>query len=266
MNKRIVTVTSVLLLVALPVYAVFGVGDVVFDPTSYGEAVLMMEQLIKSYEQLQAQFKLQSFLSQALPVAMGARYSTPATRLQQMSVPYDRFGNLAGWTQQLNQAGSAASAYNGATVPLQAYGASVSQLPGEEQQKLASQYASLEFADGANISTMQAIGQLQANATIAEQAITSLEADSFSSDPSMNTEIGVLNKISAAMVAQIRSSRDSNALLLQTLEQQLADSKRRRDAEVGEVNAQIMRMERGAAAKARYTSTVTSTLKSFRWQ
>jgi hypothetical protein len=266
MNKRIVIATIALLLIALPLHAVFGVGDVVFDPTSYAEAVLMVEQLVKSYEQLQAQFNLQSFLSQALPVAMGARYRTPGTSLQQMSVPYDRFGNLAGWTQQLNQAGAAANAYNGATVPLQAYGANVSQLPAEEQQKLASQYASLEFADGANISTIQAIGQLRANATVADQAITSLETDSFSSDPSMNTEIGVLNKISAAMIAQIRSSRDSNALLLQTLEQQLADSKRRRDAEVGEINAQIVRMEQGAAAKARYTSTVTSTLKSFRWQ
>ena len=66
----------------------------------------MMEQLVKSYEQLQAQFNLQSFLSQTLPVAMGSRYSTPGTSLQQMSVPYDRFGNLAGWTQQLNQAGA----------------------------------------------------------------------------------------------------------------------------------------------------------------
>jgi len=82
----------------------------------------------------------------------------------------------------------------------------------------------------------------------------------------MNTEIGVLNKINAATIAQIRSSRDANQLLLQTLEQQLADSKRRRDAEAAEMNAQIGRMEQGATVKAQYTSTITDTLSSFRWQ
>jgi len=92
------------------------------------------------------------------------------------------------------------------------------------------------------------------------------EADSLSTDPGMNTEIGVLNKINAAAVAQIRSSRDANQLLLQALEQQLADSKRRRDAEVAEMNAQIGRMEQGAAVKAQYTSTITNTLVGFRWQ
>jgi hypothetical protein len=46
----------------------------------------------------------------------------------------------------------------------------------------------------------------------------------------------------------------------------LADSKRRRDAEVGEMNAQIGRMQQGAAVKAEYTSTITDTLRAFRWQ
>ena len=62
----------------MPLHAVFGVGDVVFDPTSYANAVLMFQQLVKSYEQVQSQFNLQSFLSQVVPVDMGSRYRTPA--------------------------------------------------------------------------------------------------------------------------------------------------------------------------------------------
>jgi hypothetical protein len=266
MKKRIAVTTIAVLLVAVPLHAVFGIGDIVFDPTSYANAVLMMGQLVRSYEQLQAQFNLQSFLSQVVPVAMGSRYRTPAAAAQPLSVPSDQFGNLGAWVQQLNQGGPARSAYNSATIPLNAYGPSVGQWPSDEQQKIASQYASLEFADGANIGTMQTIGQLRANASAADQAIAALEADSLSTDPGMNTEIGVLNKINAAAVAQIRSSRDANQLLLQALEQQLADSKRRRDAEVAEMNAQIGRMEQGAAVKAQYTSTITNTLVGFRWQ
>jgi hypothetical protein len=82
----------------------------------------------------------------------------------------------------------------------------------------------------------------------------------------MNSEVAVLNKINAATVANIRTGRDTNRVLLSTLEQQLADSKRRRDAEVSEINAQIARLEQGAAAKAQYTSTVTETLRGFRWR
>jgi hypothetical protein len=266
MKKRIAVTTVAMLLLAVPLHAVFGIGDVVFDPTSYANAVLMMGQLVRSYQQLQSQFNLQSFLSQVVPVDMGSRYLTPSAGVQPLSVPNDQFGNLGPWVQQLNQGGSAGSAYNSATIPLNAYGPNVGQWPSDEQQKLASQYASLELADGTNIGTMEAIGQLRANANAANQAIAALEADSLSSDPAMNTEIGVLNKINAATIAQIRTSHDANQLLLQTLEQQLADSKRRRDAEVGEVNAQIGRMEQGATVKAQYTSTITDTLSSFRWQ
>ena len=186
--------------------------------------------------------------------------------MQPLGVPSDQFGNIGPWVQQLNQGGSAGSAYNSATIPLQTYGPNVAQWPSDEQQKLASQYASLEFTDSTNIDTMGMIGQLRANANAADQAIAALEADSLSSDPTMNTEIGVLNKINAATIAQIRSSRDANQLLLRTLEQQLADSKRRRDAEAAEMNAQIGRMEQGGAVKAQYTSTITDTLSGFRWQ
>jgi type IV secretion system protein TrbJ len=266
MKKRIVVTTVALLLLSLPLYAVFGVGDVVFDPTAYANAELMMAQLVKSFEQAQAQFSLQSFLSQVVPVEMISRYRTPAAGVQPLSVPSDRFGNLGSWVQHLNQGGSAGSAYDSATIRLKTYGSEIGQWPNEEQQKLAIQYASLEFADGTNVGTMEAIGQLRANANAADQAIAALEADSLSSDPAMNTEIGVLNKINAATIAQIRSSRDASRLLLQTLEQQLADSKRRRDAEVGEINAQIGRMTQGAAVKAQYTSTITDTLHSYRWR
>ncbi len=266
MKKRIAVTSLAILLLAVPLQAVLGIGDVVFDPTSYANAVLMFEQLVKSYDQLQTQFNLQSFLSQVVPVDMGSRYRTPAAGLQPLGAPSDQFGNLGPWVQQLNQGGSAGSAYNSATIPLQVYGPNLAQWPSEEQQKLASQYASLEFADSANIDTMQTIGQLRANANAADQAIAALEADSLSSDPAMNTEVGVLNKINAATIAQLRSSRDTARLLLQTLEQQLAESKRRRDTEAAEMNAQIGRMEQGTAVKAQYTSTITDTLHSFRWQ
>jgi hypothetical protein len=252
MKKRIAVTLMAFILLAVPLQAILGVGDIVFDPTSYANAILMMGQLVKTYEQVQAQFNLQSFLATA--------------PWQNLQVPYDRFGNLSAWSQQANQGGNASGAYQNASVPLQSYGGGFAQLTPDEQLKASSQYASIELADGTNIASMETIGQLRANARATDQALAGLESDSLSSDPSMNSEVAVLNKINAASVAYIRTARDTNRLLLSTLEQQLAESKRRRDADVSEINAQIERLEKGAATKAQFTSTVTETLRGFRWR
>lgn len=266
MKKRIAIVVFVGMSFAAPLLAVFGIGDIVFDPTSYANAILMLAELVKNYEQLKAQLDLQTLMATIVPVDMSSRYRTPGAPWQQMQLPYDRFGNLSAWAQQVNHGGSPSSAYDSASMELKSYGSGFTQLAPDEQRRVASQYASIELADGTNIASLETIGRLRANAVLTDQVLAALENDSLSSDPTMNTEIGVLNKINAATVAHIRSTRDTNLVLLSTLEQQLADSKRRRDAEVSEINAQIARIEQGAATKAQYTSTVTETLRGFRWR
>jgi hypothetical protein len=266
MKKRIAIVFFAVTLLAAPLFAVFGIGDIVFDPTSYANAILMLAELVKNYEQLKAQLDLQTFMATIVPVDMAARYRTPGVAWQQLQLPYDRFGNLSAWVQQVNQGGSARAAYDSASIELQAYGNGFAGLAREEQLKVASQYASIELTDSSNIDAMEAIGRLRTNARVTDQVVAGLESDSLSSDPLMNTEIAVLNKINAAAVANIRVTRDANRLHLSVLEQQLADSKRRRDAEAAEINAQIARLERGPEAKAQHTSTISETLRNFRWR
>ncbi len=107
---------------------------------------------------------------------------------------------------------------------------------------------------------------MRANAPAVERAISGLESDSLSLDPSMNTEVAILNKINAAAIANLRSTRDTNTLLVNGLEQQVVTSKRQREAEVTEINARIARLQYGDEAKARNTRTLSDSLKSFRWQ
>jgi hypothetical protein len=266
MKKRTIVMLMLVTCLGGPLYAVLGIGDVVFDPTSYANAVLMMGELVKSYEQLRAGFNLQTFLATTVPVEMSSRYRMPRVTGQELNVPYDRFGNLGAWVQQINRGGQAQNAYSNASMELRAYGSGMDQMAADERLKVASQYASIELTDGTNIESLNTIGRLHANAQAADQALAALESDSLSSDPAMNSEIAVLNKINAATIAQIRTSRDTNQLLVSALSQQLADSKRRRDAEVSEINSQILRLQKGATAKAVYTSTVTETLQSFRWR
>jgi hypothetical protein len=80
-----------------------------------------------------------------------------------------------------------------------------------------------------------------------ENTIAALEQDSLSSDPTMNTEIAVLNKMNAASMVAIRSSQDTNKLLVGLVEQQLLEAKRVRDAEARAINADIRFRREGKA-------------------
>ena len=59
--------------------------------------------------------------------------------------------------------------------------------------------------------------------------ISNLEQDSLSNDPSLNTEVSVLNKINATNILMLRTLQDANNLRLAELEQQTVRSKQERD-------------------------------------
>lgn len=255
-----------LLLLSIPCFAILGVGDIVHDPISYANALVMLAELVRNYEQLTAQLELATRMAQTVPVEMSGRYGTIGTSWYGLAVPFDRFGNLNAWLSAVNGAVDAQGGYNAASLELQPFGPSFAKLSPAEQARVASRYASVELTDGTNVHSMETIGQMRSNAALVDQAVAQLEADSLSMDPAMNTEVAVLNKINAGTVALLRSTRDTNRLNLSVLEQQLAESKLRRDAHVSEWNVQIARQERGAEAKAEFTSTIGQTLRTFRWK
>ena len=266
MKKRIAVALLALFSLAVPALAIFGIGDIVFDPTSYANAILMLAELVKNYEELKAQLELEITMAKMVPVNMANRYRVLGTNWYGLKLPYDRFGNLNGWLDAVNRAGDARGGYDGASIQLRPYGSGVSQLAPDEQARTASRYASAELADASNIHSMETIGMLRSNATAVDRSVQALEDDSLSLDPAMNTEIAVLNKINAASIATLRSNRDTNRALLSVLEQQVIESKQRRDAQVSETNAQIMRLERGADAKAARSGTITDSIRAFQWR
>lgn len=241
-------------------------GQIVHDPISYANALIILAEIIKNYEQLKAQYELQVWNSTQLPVDMSGVYRVPSAAWYELQLPSDRFGRLSGWLQAVNAAGSAWDGYGAASVTLREFGANLSKISPDEQEAVGSRYASVELTDATNVHSMETLGSLRANAVAADSALQALEDDALSSAPEMNTEIAILNKINAASIGALRLSRDTNRLLLSTLEQQIVESKRRRDAEASEVNVHIMRLERGDEAKAEHTRTLGESLRSFRWR
>jgi hypothetical protein len=127
-----------------------------------------------------------------------------------------------------------------------------------------SQYASVELSDGANTTAMATIGSIRGNAQNVQTQIANLEGDSLSSDPNLNTEVSVLNKINAAGVLTLRTLQDSNKLLASLVEQQTILAKQQREGTTNSINADIQRRASLAGNLAQVTGTMTDSLQNFR--
>lgn len=238
-------VAAFVLASTVPAHAFLGIGDVVFDPSVYVEAIQTViqleqqyQQLVATYTQIHGQYDQMKRMAQVVPVDMVSRYRSGATPWGNLSTQ-DVYSNDGAWVSAVNGNASAAAGYQQATTTLNDYGAAFANIPADQQQGVKNSYATVELADGANILGMQTIGQLRANGARMDQTISALEQDSLSSDPDMNTEMAVLNKMSAANIVGVRSSQDTNKLLVGIVEQQILDAKRVRDAEARAINTDV---------------------------
>jgi len=234
-------------------FAILGLGDVVFDPSNYAEAIRELYQLqqqyvtlVESYEMIRNQYNQLVWMARQVPVNMAVRYRAVATPWQN-STASSLYGTTGGWINGINTGQGVPAAYSQATEPLHAYGAALGNIPEDQLNRVKTNYGTVELSDGANLSAMQTLGQLRANAPAVASAIQRLEDDSLSKDPEMNTEVAVLNKINAANLIAVRNTQDTNKLLVALAERQIIDSKQRRDAEAEVINNHIRFMTDGRA-------------------
>jgi hypothetical protein len=244
-------------------------GGVVYDPTNYHNALLRYFQLQQHLFQLQQTYaKVLSHYNLALQMArnienMPARYRAMFSQWRNGSA-LNTYGNTAGWITGINT-GAVGGGYQQSTTQLSPYdGGHLSSMDASERSRVQSQYASVELADGANAAAMATIGSIRGNAWNVERQMGNLENDSFSTDPGLNSEVSVLNKINAANVLTLRSVQDSNKLLASLLEVQTVLAKQQREATSNAINADITRRATAAGNIAQVTGTLTDSLQSFR--
>ena len=247
-------------------------GGVVYDPTNYANALKryfqLQQQLIQlknSYSQLVAQYNLAVQMAkniQNMPARYRAQFSQWRNTLAQ-----DTYGNTGGWVSGINsgQLPNVNTGYRQATTQLLGYSPDVlSGMNADELARVKSQYASVELSDGANTTAMATVGSIRGNAQSVQTQIANLEQDSLSSDPNLNTEVSVLNKINAAGVLTLRTLQDSNKLLASLVEQQTILAKQQREATTNTINADIQRRASIAGNLAQVTGTMTNSLQNFR--
>jgi len=240
------------------------------DPTNFEEAVqqlLQLEQqyaqLVQTYQMIRSQYDQMIWMARQVPVNMAVRYRALATPWQPSSAT-NIYGTSGGWIAAINTGVGVSDGYSRATQPLSAYGSALGNVPADQQDRVKTTYATVELTDGANLAGLETLGRLRGNAPAVETAIRNLEDDSLSSDPAMNTEIAVLNKINAADLINVRNTQDSNKLLVALAEAQIIEAKRKRDAEAQAINTHIRFMADARAVMAAQATEASSAMLAWR--
>lgn len=268
-RKKIYAVLLLLVLCVGTASAQFGVG-VVYDPTNYHNALLRyyqlqqhLIQLQKTYTQVVTAYNLALEMSRNLH-NMPARYRAQFSSWRNVGAT-NTYGNTSGWIGGINSDLHTVNGYLRATTALGQYNpATLSGMPDYEQARVKSQYASVELADGANVNALSTIGAIRGNAATLESRMNNLEQDSLSEDPTLNSEVSVLNKINATAVLTLRSIQDSNKLLASLLEQQTIASKQQREMTTNAINVEISRQAKLVGNLNKLSGTLSNTLLNYR--
>jgi len=270
--KKSAAILVVIALLLVPAVSRAQFGGVVFDPTNYKNALLrylqlqqQLLQLKQTYQQVWSHYQLALQMSKNLQ-NMPARYRATFSQWRTFTAN-DFYGNTTGWASAVNGAGaqSVRPAYQRATIPLLPYSqADLNAINATDAQNLKSVYASLELADGANVSALTTVGNIRANSQTIQQQIANLEQDSLSGEASLNTEVGVLNKLNASNVLTLRTLQDANNLRVAALEQQVLQAKQQRDIDAVNLNFAIQMRQQVTQNLAPFNSNLTRSLSSHR--
>lgn len=268
--RKSVAIGLITLSAAVPALAILGIGDIVYDPTNFEEAVQQLAMLEQQYEQVaqtyrtvNSQYQQMLYMARKVPVDMKRRYQTAVTAWT-ASAPSDAFGTIGSWSAAIGGGQNVPSSYAAATTLLENYGSAFDVVPSDQKARIKTDYATVELTDGANVAGMQTIGDLRNHAASVETAIANLESDSYSPDPNMNTEVAVLNKINAAGMINLRSVQDTNKLLVAIAEEQIIQAKRERDAEAQAFSEHIRFMSEAKAAMAAQAQDASAAMLAFR--
>jgi hypothetical protein len=271
--KKLFAVSLILLLIVTApgaANAQFGFS-VVYDPTNYANALLRYSQLIAQLNQLRATY-MQVLNQYNLAVQMSRNIPNMASRYAASWAPWryastqDIYGNATPWVNGANSGAvpTVLGGYRRATSTLQPYSPTLlSSMPASELQRIESDSATIELADGAAQTALETIGAIRANAISATNTISNIQSDSLSGNPNLNTEVSVLNKVNATNVLALQNAQDTNKLLVAILEQQTVLSKQTRDSATNITNADISRRTNSVGLGQQLTSGIGQSLNNY---
>lgn len=229
---------AALLLTATPGFALFGIGDIVFDPTSYGSLVSQLTTLQTQYSMLKNNITHFSFKQQ---------WQTTLHTLENMNVA-NMFGETAGINIALNSnaPGTSATAWKVATVSMNGNAASYLQGQSLGGSRM-SQLAMIETSDAVSPDCLTAVGQYRGARGENATANTSLLSQQFDGGDSTNSEVEQLNLLNAAEAQKLSEMQAQGALHSCLAAQMTVANMERRNAAVEDLNTAVFVQQQRAS-------------------
>jgi hypothetical protein len=249
----------VVMLGAQAAHAQFGSG-IVYDPTQSAHAIQQLSQgeqelqhwatELQNWEQhLQKEEQIYTTAYQTMnqviaaynlayqmsrmPQNLAARYKSDFSQWTNLSNSSLAGSNTSGITSawlnalDLGNPTRAASAYSGAVIQVKS--GSLSSQDSTTQATIQNQYASSQIGQSNVTNLLSTLGTIRSDSQTFQQKLANLESDTYSTDSSLQTEVGVLAKINAATMLQIHSQQDTNQILAAAAAQQALDAKEKLD-------------------------------------
>jgi len=220
-----------LLVVSTPSFALFGVGDIVFDPTSYASLVQQLTTIQMQYTMLKN--NIEHF-------SLKQEWQTALHTLENVNVA-NMFGETAGIRVALNTNSPSASlsGWQTATVPVNASASTY--LAGQSLGSARmSQLAMIETSDGVSPDCLTAVGQYRSTRTTNSMANNSLLANQFDNTSATNAEVQQLNLINAAEAQKMAEMQSQGALQTCVASQMMVANMERRNAAVEDLNTAVL--------------------------
>jgi hypothetical protein len=270
--KNLALLFGLLPALAPAAHAQFGSG-IVYDPTQSAHAIQQLSQgeqelqhwatELQNWEQhLQKEEQIYTTAYQTMnqviaaynlayqmsrmPQNLAARYKADFAQWTNLTNPSFTAANTSGitsaWLNALNIGNptSAASAYGGASIQLQSYPSSrLSALDATTQAAVQNQYASSEIGQVNVTNLLSTLGTIRSDSQAFQQKLANLDSDTYSTDPDLQTEVGVLAKINTATLLQVHSQQDANQILAAAAQQQALDAKDKLDERNRLINQSI---------------------------
>lgn len=257
---------SALCLAAVPSYAQWPV----FDASNFAEAVNEFDQLQQMYttanqtrDQIIQAYNLAHYMSQ-MPQDMYQRYKAQFALWTNLNAP-NTYGNTGSWISALNTGfpQQSVAGYAAAVVQVNPYPASgFEQLDPTTQATIENQYATSDLAQGTTTSALTTLGQVRSHSESLNQQISNLEADSYSNDPTEQSEMAVLGKVNAANLIQLHSQQDTNQLLAAGIQQQMVAQKQVIDAQNRTMNQAIYFQQNFPSTMQKINNGVSQSIQS----
>lgn len=232
-----------LCLPAAPSYAQWAV----IDASNLAEATKEFKQLQQMYttanqtrDQIIQSYNLAHYMSQ-MPQNLYQRYKAQFALWTNLNAP-NTYGNTGSWVSALNYgtlqqslAGYTAAVVQPSPYPQSQFG----QLDAATQATIQNQYATSDLSQGMTTSGLTTLGQIRYHSESLNQQISNLESDSYSDDPTQQSEMAVLGKINSANMIQLHSQQDTNQLLAAGIQQQMIAQKQAIDSQNRNINQAI---------------------------